>query len=65
MVYLNFTNLDAETQNRLIATSKQHVENAFGEHLKQYAQKHHIDYEILLDEEAMRNLYNYNYAFNL
>ncbi len=65
MVYLNFTNLDAETQNRLIATSKQDVENAFGEQLKQYAQKHHIDYEILLDEEAMRNLNNYNYVFNL
>lgn len=65
MVYLNFTNLDAETQNRLIATSKHDVENAFGEQLKQYAQKNHIDYKILLDEETMRNLYNYSYVFNL
>lgn len=65
MVYLNFTNLDAETQNRLIATSKEDVESKFGKQLKQYAQKHHLDYEVLLDEEAMRNLYNYNYVFNL
>lgn len=65
MVCLNFTNLDAETQNRLIATSKEDVESSFGEQLKQYAKKHHIDYEVLLDEEAMRNLYNYNYVFNL
>lgn len=65
MVYLNFTNLDAETQNRLITTSKEDVESSFGDQLKAYAQKHHLDYNVLLNEEAMRNLYNYNYVFNL
>ncbi len=65
MVYLNFTNLDAETQERLIEASKEDVENKFGKQLKQYAKEHYLDYDVLLDEEAMRNLYTYNYVFNI
>ena len=65
MVYLNYNNLDNETQIRLIAMSKEDVEQRFGEDLKQYAKKHHVSYDTLLEEEATRNLYNYDYVFNI
>tara|TARA_R110002050_G_scaffold171113_2_gene303096 strand:+ start:2541 stop:2738 length:198 start_codon:yes stop_codon:yes gene_type:complete len=65
MIYLNYNNLDAETQNRLLQDSKSDVEQKFGNDLKFYAQKQHLDYETLLEEEAIRNLYSYQYVFNI
>jgi hypothetical protein len=65
MVYLNYNNLDAETQTRLIVISKEDVEGRFGKELKAYARKHRLDYDTLLEEEAQRNLYNYDYVFNI
>jgi len=65
MVYLNYTNLDSETQEGLLSMSKKEVENRFGKQLKSYAQHHYINYDTLLEEEAIRNLYNYNFVFNM
>jgi len=65
MVYLNYTNLDNETQQRLVSVSKKDVEQKFGNDLKRYAEEHHIGYDILLEEEALRNLYSYDYVFNI
>ena len=65
MVYLNFNNLDAETQLKLMSNSKQDVARKFGNDLKKYAKENHINYETLLEEEAMRNLYSYDYVFNV
>ena len=65
MVYLNYNNLDAETQQRLLSSSKEDIEHQFGKQLKTYAKEHHLDYDVLLDEEATRNLYNYQYVFNI
>jgi len=65
MVYLNYNNLDNETQNRLLSMSKKDVENRFGKQLKNYAREHYVSYESLLEEEAIRNLYNYKYVFNI
>ena len=65
MVYLNYTNLDTETQERLLAVSREDVEHSHGKELKRYAKQHHLDYETLLDTEAMRNLYTYEYVFNI
>ncbi len=39
MIYLNYNNLDAETQNRLLSVSKKDIENTFGNDLKTYAKK--------------------------
>ena len=39
MIYLNYTNLDKETQERLLSMSKKEVENRFGKQLKSYAQQ--------------------------
>lgn len=65
MVYLNYNNLDADTQNRLFQNSKQDVEQHSGPDLKAYAIENHLDYETLLEEEAIRNLYSYQYVFNI
>lgn len=65
MVYLNFNNLDAATQNQLLSMSKEEVENRFGEQIKNYSREHHINYDTLLEEEAIRNLYNFDYVFNI
>ena len=65
MVYLNYNNLDEETQQRLLSVSKEDVEHKFGNDLKAYANEHHLNYDVLLDEEATRNLYNYQYIFNI
>ena len=37
MVYLNFTNLDSETQERLLSISKEDVESRSGTELCQFA----------------------------
>lgn len=65
MVYLNYNNLDAETQNRLLQNSKNDIEQQCGKDLKAYAIENHLDYDVLLEEEAIRNLYNYKYVFNI
>ncbi len=65
MVYLNYMNLDEETQERLLSMSKEEVENSFGEQLKNYAREHYTNYQTLLEEEAIRNLYNFKYVFNI
>lgn len=65
MFYLNYSNLDAETQQKLMSNSKQDVARKFGKDLKKYAKENHINYETLLEEEAIRNLYSYDYVFNI
>ena len=65
MVYLNYSNLDLETQQKLMSDSKQDVEHKFENDLKKYANENHIKYETLLEEEAMRNLYSYDYVFKI
>ncbi|WP_108424537.1 hypothetical protein [Flagellimonas amoyensis] len=65
MIYLNFTNLDSETQERLLSSSKEDVESRSGAELRQFAETHDKDYDTLLEEEAMRNLYHYDFVFNM
>lgn len=65
MVYINYNNLDDETQQRLVSVSKKDVEYKYGNDLKKYAEENHIEYDTLLEEEAIRNLYSYDYVFNI
>lgn len=65
MIYLNYNNLDEETQQRLLENSKKDVEHYYGEELKSYALEFHLNYEMLLEEEAIKNLYNYHFIFNI
>lgn len=65
MIYLNYNNLDAETQERLMSDSKADVKRKHGNDLKAYAKEHHLNYETILYEEAVKNLYSYTYVFNI
>ena len=65
MIYLNFTDLSEEAQERLIANSKEDVKKKYGKDLMDYATKHHTNLDQMLDEEALRNLYSYTYVFNI
>lgn len=65
MVELNYNNLDAETQEKLLSTSKTEIEKRFGKDLKTYALENGLNFDELLNEEAIRNLYNYQFMFRL
>jgi len=65
MIYLNFTDLSEETQERLFANSKEDVKHKYGKDIMAYATKHNTNLDKKLDEEALRNLYSYTYVFNI
>jgi hypothetical protein len=65
MVYLNYNNLNEETKEQLLQDSKKDVEQQFGDDIKSYAEKHYLNYDTMIEEEALRNLYSYKYIFNI
>ena len=65
MIYLNFSDLNGETQERLLESSKNDVGRKFGDDILKYAKEHQTNFEKMLEEEAMRNLYSYTYLFNI
>jgi hypothetical protein len=65
MVHLNYNNLDAATQERLLLKSKQEIEQRFGYDLNKYAIQNGLTYNQVLEEEAIRNLYNYSFTFTI
>ena len=65
MIYLNYNNLDAETQNRLLSKSKADIKRKHGRELQAFSKRHQLDFEEVLYEEAIKNLYNYKYKFNI
>ena len=64
MVYLNFTDLNEEAQNRLLENSKIDVERKFGDDIRNYVTKNYTCFETMIEEEALRNLYSYTFIFN-
>lgn len=65
MIYLNFTDLSEETQNRLLENSKKDVEQKFGEDIRKYVKENYTSFETMIEEEAIRNLYSYTFVFNI
>lgn len=63
--WLNFNNLDSETQEKLMQLSKLEVERKFGVDLKKYATENYLDFDTLLEEEAIKNLYNHKFKFTI
>jgi hypothetical protein len=63
MIYLNYSNLNEETQNQLLENSKKEIEERFGDDIRRHADENHIDFEKMLEEEAQRNLYSYDFVF--
>lgn len=65
MIYLNYSDLNEEAQDRLLESSKKDVEHKFGDDIRKYAKRHCTNFENMIEEEAMRNLYSYTYVFNI
>ncbi len=65
MFCLNFSNLDRETQQLILTISKAALEQKFKQKLLAYAQKNKLPYEQVLEEEAIRNLYNFEFQFSV
>ena len=65
MIYLNFTDLSEEAQNRLLENSKKDVEQQFGDDIRKYVKENYTCFETMIEEEAIRNLYSYQYIFNI
>jgi len=62
---LNFNNLDSETQDKLMEQSRKEVERQCGAEMKAYAEENHLDYQEILEEEAIKNLYHYKFKFDI
>ncbi|MFS4448994.1 hypothetical protein [Maribacter sp. 2307UL18-2] len=65
MEKLNYSNLDRQTQERLLTKSKLEIEQRFGKDLRAYAIENELDYSEILEEEAIRNLYTYKFVFKV
>jgi hypothetical protein len=65
MIYLNFSDLSEEAKDRLLESSKQDVRRKFGGDIERYFKRHNTDFEILIEEEAVRNLYTLSYTFKV
>jgi len=65
MIYLNYNNLDEETQQYLLSVSKEDVESRFGEQIRNYAREHYLNCQTMLEEETIRNLYSFKYVFSI
>jgi len=64
-IFCNFNNLDKTTQKRLLELSKKDVESQCGHDLKAYAIENQLDYDALLEEEALRFLDTFLYMRNV
>lgn len=65
MITLNYNNLDEATQNHLLTKSKEEVVQKFGDELQKYSVQNGMAYETVLEEEAIKNLYNYEFSFRI
>lgn len=65
MVYLNYNNLDKQTQEKLLYQSKAEIEKRYGRELQIYTVTNKLDYDLILEEEAIRNLYTYTFIFTV
>jgi len=65
MIYLKFQDLSLEKQEELLQVSRERVIHIFGESIRKYVDETGEDYEHLIDEETIKNLYSYDYVFNI
>lgn len=70
MIYITFQDLSSERQEELLKVSREDVEHKFGESIKKHIDEKYVDednqmYERLIEEEMIKNLYTYNFVFNI
>lgn len=64
--YLNFSDLNEESQNQLLQDTKDDLIEEYGEDLlKEEAENMNIDYETLITEKVERHMYSFNFVFNI
>jgi hypothetical protein len=70
MIYITFQDLSMERQEELLKVSREDVEHRFGESIRKHIDEKYVDednqmYERLIEEEMIKNLYTYNFVFNI
>lgn len=63
MICLNYSELYEEAQERLTSQSKNDIERKHS--IGNLCIKNQLDFNILLDEGAQRNLYKYKFSFKV
>ncbi|WP_179354348.1 MULTISPECIES: hypothetical protein [Flavobacteriaceae] len=57
--------MSSEKQEELLQVSREHVTYLYGDSIKKYVDETGADYDSLIDEEMIKNLYTYSYVFNI
>lgn len=65
MVHLKFQDLSSEKQEELLQVSREHVTNIFGESIRKYVEVTGEDFNLLIEEETIKNLYTYKFIFDI
>jgi len=70
MICITFQDLSSERQEELLKVSREDVEHKFGESIGKHIDEKYVDkdnhmYERLIEEEMIKNLYAYNFVFNI
>lgn len=65
IVKINFNHLSEEYQDRLLAMARKQVEENAGEAIREYCAANGIDYDEMMEEEAIKKLYTYDYVFKI
>ena len=65
MIYLNYSDLNKEAQKRILENSRRDIKLKFGKNIRRYAKERGFNFKTLMEEEAMRNLHNYTFIFNI
>ncbi|SDD74687.1 hypothetical protein SAMN05421636_101579 [Pricia antarctica] len=65
MIHLKFQDLSSEKQEELLKVSREHVTNIFGESIRKYVDETGEDFEGLIEEETIKNLYTYKFIFDI
>ena len=65
MIYIKFQDLSKEKQEEILQVSREHVTHFFGASIRKYVDETGEDFESLIDQEIIINLYSYDFVFNI
>ena len=65
MIHLKFQDLSSAKQEELLKISRDHVTHIFGESIRKYVAETGEDFDRLIEEEAIKNLYTYQFMFTI
>lgn len=65
MIHANITDLSGETRGRLLASSKVGIKRKYGKDSIEYSSLNNVNLDRMLEEEAIRILCSYKYAFTI